>query len=362
MKTLCGRIKYGQLKRQFINFNGMLKRLLPVADPVALKLARRFHPVLRENLYIAAAVSERARQLIEAFPVLGMAIYNPPDDGENKSRPNSWWSKSAEAIGMVERGDRMNRIAGFMNVPMWARKLKPAVAHLFAHVPHVFAHYLPEKTWEQRLWIRPFLCYRRLRTDADPQFAYWIATHVLELGNRIGPVLDDLENISDWVHECRRETPRCITRPFSPDMSVATVKALSDEWHGAVATIEHKASNYRIPAPWYPSGQVDGYEIIAVDSAEGLWKEGQFMHHCVGSYDYRVSAGACHIYSVRRGDERLATVELALEGGVVRAVQIKGPCNKPAPKAITSAVRKWLKSQSSPPNLPTPQVEFKKAA
>jgi hypothetical protein len=93
-------IKFGQRKRQFINLNGMLKKLLAVADPDALRLARRFHPVVRENIYKAAAISVRAQQLINAFPLLGTEIYCP---GDNQSQEEGW-EKCRKAAAMVERG------------------------------------------------------------------------------------------------------------------------------------------------------------------------------------------------------------------------------------------------------------------
>ena len=58
--NLYRKIRWGQHKRQLINLNGMLKRLIAeAAEPNALKLARRFHPVVRENIYRGAAISER---------------------------------------------------------------------------------------------------------------------------------------------------------------------------------------------------------------------------------------------------------------------------------------------------------------
>ena len=46
------------------------------------------------------------------------------------------------------------------------------------------------------------------------------------------------------------------------------------------------------------------------------------MHHCAGSYDYRVAAGKCYMYSVRQGDNRVATVELVRKQGKVKPLQI----------------------------------------
>jgi hypothetical protein len=295
---LYRKIRWGQHKRQLINLNGMLKRLISgAAEPNALKLARRFHPVVRENIYRGAAISQRALQLIDAFPVLGVVIYCPAD---------CWWDRAPDAVKMVERGARLNQIASFMDIPMWARKLKFAVAHLFYYVPDDLHCYIPEKTWEQRLWLRAF----KSRGTDNPDFAYWIARNVLKIGNRISPVLDFLSDMNDWVMEAKRKKPRCITRPFSPNMSVNTVQTENELWHEAIAKRKAAKSNYKIPAPWYPAGQVNGYQIVPLDSTEELWKEGRAMHHCVGSYDYEVAAGNCYIYSVRQGDNRVATVEL----------------------------------------------------
>jgi hypothetical protein len=115
--TLYRQIKWGQRKRQFIVLNGMLKRLIAeAADPAALKLARRFHPTVRENIYRAAAISHRAQQLIDVFPALGVEIYCPPNKREY------WEEKAPNAAQMVERGEKLSQIAGFMQIPMSARE------------------------------------------------------------------------------------------------------------------------------------------------------------------------------------------------------------------------------------------------
>jgi len=166
-----------------------------------------------------------------------------------------WADGASDAVKMVKRGARLNQIASLMDVPMWARKVKPAVAHWFQYVPENLDCYLPEKTWEQRLWLRAFMS----RGAENPDFAYWIARNVLKVGNRIGPVLDFLSDMNDWVREAKRKKPRCITRPFSPDMSLDTVRMENELWHQAIAKRKAAKSKHKIPAPWYPAGQVNGY-------------------------------------------------------------------------------------------------------
>jgi hypothetical protein len=133
---------------------------------------------------------------------------------------------------MVERGLKLKQIAGFMQIPMSAGRLKPAVAYLFRYLPANLSCYLPDKTWQQRLWLRPFIC-NGINTD-DSDFAVWIARNVLKIGSRIQPVKESLRNVSDWIDEANREQPRCITRRFSPDKSWATVRRESELWHKAI--------------------------------------------------------------------------------------------------------------------------------
>jgi hypothetical protein len=313
----------------------MLKRLIAeAAEPDALKLARQFHPLVRENVYRAAAISKRASQIFDVFPLLGIAIYCP----YRKDEGDSWWNKASDGAAMVERGAKLNQVAAFMDVPMWTRKLKPAVAHWYDNVPNNLHCYLPEKTWEQRLWLRAI----KSRGADNPDFAYWIARNVLNIGNRIYPVLGLLSDMNDWVSEAKRERPRCITRPFSPDMSLETVRNENELWHQAIANRKAAKSKYKIPAPWYPAGQVNGYQIVPLVTAEELSKEGRAMHHCAGAYDYRVASGKCYLYSVRQGDKRVATVELVRDRGKVAPVQIKAACNSEPPKDVKVAVRKWI--------------------
>jgi PcfJ-like protein len=341
---LYRKIQWGQHRRQLINLNGMLKRLIAeTAEPNALRLARRFNPIVRENIYRGAAISHRALQLIDVFPVLGMAVYFPPG-GEG----DPWWNKAPDAIKMVDRGVKLNQIASFMDVPMWARKLKPAVAHWFCYMPDELHWYLPEKTWEQRLWLRAFKSRGTGNPDFatnDPDFAYWSAKNALKIGNRIRPVLDFLSDMNDWLKEAKREEPRCITRPFSPDMSWETVRQETELWHEAIAKCEAAKSGYKIPAPWYPAGEINGYQIVPLDSLEELWKEGHLMHHCVGTYDHHVAAGRCYLYSVRQGDTRIATVELVKNKGKVQPRQMRAACNAQPPKKVKLAVRKWVKQE-----------------
>src|SRR5438445_4874417 len=82
------------------------------------------------------------------------------------------------------------------------------------------------------------------------------------------------------------------------------------------------------------------------------------MRHCVGSYSDNVIAGHCYIYSIREGDKRIATVEIARDQDDKPYLgQIRGPCNASAPKEVVEATERWLRRQKNkPPGLPAPQA------
>jgi hypothetical protein len=104
------------------------KALQEAAEADALKVARRFAFGHREAIYRAAALSGRALQLAETFPVLAIAIYS-----------NLWWvgepdsdnlDRKSTAAHLVECGARLRDVAAVMDIPMALRPIKPGAAHL----------------------------------------------------------------------------------------------------------------------------------------------------------------------------------------------------------------------------------------
>lgn len=129
-------------------------------------------------------------------------------------------------------------------------------------------------------------------------------------------------------------------------MSVKTVTALTHEWHEAVAS-NMTGPSYEFPEPWAQPGTIGNYEIVPITDNADLYREGNAMHHCVGTYGELVREGRCYIYSLRKDGARVATIELFQFDGRVDLGQIRGPCNRSVPREIALAVQKWLKSQKT---------------
>jgi hypothetical protein len=145
------------------------KALEEAADGAALKAARRFTFNHREPMYRAGALSGRALQLMETFPVLALSIYSghwvgpdywvgrPDSDALFTPLHRDLADRKHLAAHLVERGARLRDVAAVMNIPIALRRIKPGVAHLardvFCQLPELL-NFMPDTTPGQRIWLR----------------------------------------------------------------------------------------------------------------------------------------------------------------------------------------------------------------
>ena len=80
---------------------------------------------------------------------------------------------------------------------------------------------------------------------------------------------------------------------------------------------------------------------------EEIVREGQTLHHCVGSYAERVAKGECLIVFVRqeaKPDEPYVTVEI--RDNAVKQVRAKN--NASPPPEVEKFISAWVKSWGTP--------------
>jgi hypothetical protein len=346
--------------------NHLIGAAQAAADAEAIKAARRFAFKHRESMYRAGALSRRALQLTETFPVLAIAIYSDDyalrrgdiDFGKWETDRADMAARRSTAAHLVDRGARLRDVASVMDVPMALRHIKPGAAHLASRVlceqPDLL-RFMPDTVPSSRIWLR-VVPWAHNRVSAE--FAAWAARHAPQIPgslNHVGGVLGD---IADWVRAGmppkEKDPPlgerpmlagrEFVVRPFTPSMSLKTAAALSTDWHEAVADNLDGPSS-ALPDPWYPAARLGDYEIQPIEDGASLYREGAAMHHCVGTYGDRVQRGDLYIYSIRRNGERFATLALGRHNGRTYVEQIRGPCNTEPSKATVGAVVRWLNAQ-----------------
>jgi hypothetical protein len=299
-------------------------------------------------------------QLVEAFPALALTLYCPDtayaqqwnDDQDGYSiadvevEVSQCRKRVQEATDLVERGARLREVAAVMRIPMALRCVKPGAAHLVldCHTPEGIISHMPASLPRMRTWLRAV---HHAHRRAGPDFAEWTARHALKIpvGSE-NEILSFVHDLADWVRASHgNDGQQFVVRPFTPTMSLRTVTKLSAEWHEAVAS-NLTGPQYSFPVPWFRAARVNGVEIIPIDNSADLYREGASMHHCIGTYAGEVRAGRYYVYSIRRDAERLATAGLVLDGARAILAELRGPCNAPAPKQITAAVQRWLRTQT----------------
>jgi len=231
-------------------------------------------------------------------------------------------------------------------IPMALRRVKPGAAHLaFAcYNPEWIVSLMPDSLPRMRVWLLAlYNAYRMAGSD----FAEWTARHALQIpcGSQ-NERLSFLCDIADWVRASDGDDGRqFVVRPFTPTMSLRTVTRLSAEWHEAVAS-NLTGPQHTFPAPWFPTATINGMEIIPIDNSADLYREGAFMHHCIGTYSEEVRGGRYYVYSIRRNGKRVATAGLVLHGARAILQELRGPRNALASKQITATVQRWLRAQA----------------
>jgi hypothetical protein len=343
--------------------NNMIgKALEEAAVPEAAKQARRFKFRYRQKIYEMGATSLRALQLIETFPALALALYARDPLHE----------RTALAVALVERGAPLKKVAGLIGVPMALRMVKPGAAGLALGAikkceidERLFYAHMPGTLPRMKSWLRAV----RYASTIGPEFVEWVAKHALEIAETASDILSFLEDMADWVRACQlANTPRQIdredlvfldpgfdrlgphsadyvTRRFTSDMSLRTVIRLNGEWHEAVAN-NMDGPSYRFPDPWCDAAIVGDYQILPITDNADLYREGHAMHHCVSTYGPRILHGEAYIYSLRKDNERIATVELTRQGDGASLGQLRGPCNRQVTREIERVATKWLRSHS----------------
>jgi len=352
------RQKYYGLKRAAIAITNRLvyEALAAAAAPDLLKIARRFPlKCCRWQIYKAICRSARMAQLAETFPLLA---YLATMSGHYADREKI--ERRAELRRLIEAGAKLSTIAHVAVIPMALRRIKPGVVATQGITEaceldeRSLWELIPPTTEAQKRWAWAMY---RASTIGGP-YSEWVARNAHLMGNTKNVVAAQISDISDWVRASyaagipahvqralggHNHGSKYITRPFSPDMSLTTVRDLCGAWHEAVALADPKV-NVPLPAPWRGAEKIDDMDIVPLTSTVEIALEGRTMHHCVATYIDRVVWGDCYIFSLRNGHS-VATIEVVRAGETAQIAQMRGPCNAMVSPAIAAKIKKWARQK-----------------
>ena len=324
---------------------------------------------LRTCAVLIAALHPHAIDYINQAPVLVMAASHGGMLHKIKDRQEV----ARRLKPLLDRGPKLREMMGAFGLPLplrgicaWA--LAPSrwgAIQLLAKVPpSTLAQSIPEKATRQASWLNVLSTWEhrmRARFDEPYKLATWAAMHLAIL-TTAQATIDITSDLADFAG-----SPGVV---FNERWSYAQALAAAQRWHAELARKSNEEQFFaRNGLAWdqpidyggMPTEYeaTNGLKIMALRSGAEIYEEGVAMHHCVASYTQSVVAGKCRLFSVRKGDERIATFELrpndylwaskqekmvVHEKGTWLVSQMKGPCNAVPSVETKMAIRAFLKA------------------
>lgn len=317
----------------------------PGAYAVAIERMRRLFRTdeMRDAATFAAVVHLHAADYIEQAPVL--ACFVRQAGGKRKLCNGDRIYAALKVNSICLRGARLRDAMASYGLSLPLRKFKAKAVSLddapvlqaLARLPaSTLSQIIPNSIAAQRKWLsvlREWMRYTSTAPHLTVEYLEWVAVQT----SRHAVPKAQMGTIADFI---ARGDVR-LNRAWSWSRAVAA----ADDWHDRLAAGDAKAkfgvvADQIIDLGEHPdTAVVDGLEFVALRTPIAIHAEGSAMRHCVASYVRDVIGGHRHIVSIRRDEQRLATLEL--EAGALMVRQLKGRFNTTPDQDVQTAARHY---------------------
>ena len=324
------------------------------------RLARRveaFAPRARAAILTLIRRSSALEDLADSFPALLFAL------------ATGYGSATARrtARAAVEQGRSLREAAAALALPWWLRKLPPqALLTPFDRLPHEPAlvarliSLVPAQPGVTAAWLdRVLVAYH----TGMPELAVWTAQHY----RAAGPAATSetfLRNLA-WAWHGAQPGLRgntLLTERWTPAVGVRRAASEAALWRERIALDLYLGPG--IADSWLADGHANGYDFVALRTADDFIAEARAMDNCLDRYADRLGSGAVRIFSIRRDGEPVADVEIATherELGMPAVTQLRAARNRRATMEVWQATYAWLGSQILKPGTTELQIKVGRA-
>ncbi len=319
-------------------------RRAPVAQVRELETQiRRFPRGFRRRLRKLARGSSRIGELLYSFPGLAFVL-------AVGGRP---LAARGLAVRLVKDGQPLADAAAALDVPLWMRRLPPeAFCEPFGNVPgggefgRRIVNAIPEKAEATSMWLRWLLF---AGEACDESFALWLAAQNIYQAEGAGkPPLLPLAAFAWFSRQSSGPARGLIRWPWHRTMGFGAAVEEMRAWMERIILDYCREGGSR-NGSWFQTRKAGGFRFTPLLKADELRDEGHRMNNCVATYLEKVAAGQCLIYSIRRGGQRVATMEIAPRGGTPVITQLLAASNMTAGEEVWIAARAWLSNQGAYP-------------
>jgi hypothetical protein len=265
-----------------------------------------------------------------------------------------------QAIALVEQGAALKSVARTLELPLWLRRLPPeAFQKPFDGLPasesfaRRVANRLPAAPGHSALWLDSVAFGARA---CHEDFALWLADQAIF--SEAGKPEQLFGVLAAYAWHSRATQTRghqLIVVPWRPEIAFDTALCAAKSWLNRMRLVLQLGPG-TITDPWLAGGEVRGYSFVPLLDRIEILGEARAMQNCADQYAERLSDDRCRLFSVRRGQEHVATLEIgphAREAGMLAITQLKGRHNMAAPLDVWQAAYAWLAAQSGLRRLPS---------
>jgi hypothetical protein len=256
-------------------------------------------------------------------------------------------ANGACAIDLTIRGAPLKAVAAAAGVPLWLRKLPPeAFVAPFDGLPdsEVFrrkiANHLPRSPKLAACWLASVWLAAKW---GDEDLAVWIAREILRRRKASEPERLRLLALYAWYSQ-RTQTAAhaCLRRPWEAGMTYGRAVAEAEAWREGV--VLNLYLHERRLDPWLEPATVMGFEFIPLRTSADIAQEARIMRNCVRRFGYSLRQCRQRLWSIKHGGERVATLSVGFRRPILDILELMGPANAEAPKAVWVAARRWIDS------------------
>jgi hypothetical protein len=300
---------------------------------------KRYQPRFQARVRSLAERHPRLKDLAASFPALLFALA-VPRVGCDPTRV------SARVID----GAPLRELAAMASLPLWLRRLEPAA--FGAPIPQLpdgpfvsrqIVNHIPRGTKNMQAWLDAI---SRAYTVADVSVAVWMAREWANVPKRSRSGCVPWLLLWSWYARHVPNDACKIKQAWKPSLSFVRADRLASEWRSNVLFFVEIGDD-AVADIWLEPASVGGFDFVPLHTYADIASEAIEMKNCVRTFGSYIGENMSRLWSMRRGGERVATVEVqfAQESPYPHIAQVKLADDGRAPEGVWRVAQAWLAAQ-----------------
>lgn len=256
------------------------------------------------------------------------------------------------AVAAVVSGRSLRECAAIAGLPMWLRALpQEAFVQPLPQLPdgplfaRRVANHLPREARHAALWL--WLVGEAARWG-DEAISGWVAQEFSRAPGKAE--WGRLKLVCLWAFLTGRPgtaAAQLSRKRWSPRMTFARAVEEARDWMASLELVCVLNGREAFDG-WLRPAVVDDYAFVPLATHAAIAEEARGMENCLRTYGWRLVDNSCRLWSVRRGETSVATVELGAPcsgGRIVSLVQASARNNGDISPEVERTIHAWLRAQ-----------------